>query len=52
MEIIYVIGAVITFFYELKRGFLAALFFAAIWPVGWVLGLIMMIVMGIAMRRG
>ena len=39
------------FFYELKRGFLVALFFAAIWPVGWVLGLIMIIVMGIAMRR-
>ena len=57
MEIIYVIGAVLTFFYELSRktpdrgGFLPALICAAIWPVAWVFGLIMIIAAGIFMRR-
>ena len=51
METIYIIGAVLTFFYELRRGFLAALFFAAIWPVAWVLGAIFMIWVAILERN-
>lgn len=47
----YIIIAVVTFFAMLRKGLLAAVMTAALWPVATVLGVIMIIVTAIATRR-
>lgn len=43
MEAVYIIGAILTFVPMLRKGIIAALITAALWPLAWVLGLLIMI---------